>query len=202
MMAGISTANILNSGKLTYFEFFSLFLAGLVCFAITFALLYLAKWKFRYWFDPKYAVTLQNLEEEFRRVKREDGESSDEDKMDEMLNSYYHDNEQEIGQNLDRHRALEKTLAKIRLDDKPEDSDDDVFEFEDAKVEETEDKLVLEFNKKQDFLSKEEIEMITQEVSELDISRDIMMMISKRHMSKNNLKTINEAAEDREESES
>jgi hypothetical protein len=88
------------------------------------------------------------------------------------------------------------------LDDKPEDSDDDVFEFEDAKVEETEDKLVLEFNKKQDFLSKEEIEMITQEVSELDISRDIMMMVSRRHMSKNNLKTINEAAEDREESES
>jgi hypothetical protein len=103
---------------------------------------------------------------------------------------------------LDRHGALEKTLAKIRLDDKPEDSDDDVFEFEDAKVEETEDKLVLEFNKKQDFLSKEEIEMITQEVSELDISRDIMMMVSRRHMSKNNLKTINEAAEDREESES
>jgi tyrosyl-tRNA synthetase len=103
---------------------------------------------------------------------------------------------------LDRHRALEKTLAKIRLDDKPEDSDDDVFEFEDAKVEETEDKLVLEFNKKQDFLSKEEIEMITQEVSELDISRDILMMVSRRHMSKNNLKTINEVAEDREESES
>jgi hypothetical protein len=97
MMAGISTAEILNSGKLTYFEFFSLFLAGLVTFSITFALLYLAKWKFRYWFDPKYAVTLQNLEEEFRRVKRENGESSDEDKMDEMLNSYYHDNEQEIG---------------------------------------------------------------------------------------------------------
>ena len=103
---------------------------------------------------------------------------------------------------MDRHRALEKTLAKIRLDDKPEDSDDDVFEFEDAKVEETEDKLVLEFNKKQDFLSKEEIEMITQEVSELDISRDILMMVSRRHMSKNNLKTINEVAEDREESES
>jgi hypothetical protein len=93
MMAGISAVDVINSGKLTYFEFFSLFLAGLVVFAITFATLYIVKWKYRYWWDPKYEVNLQNLEEEFRRVKRTDGESSDEEKMDEMLTSYYHDNE-------------------------------------------------------------------------------------------------------------
>jgi len=34
------------------------------------------------------------------------------------------------------------------LDDKPEDSDDDVYEFEDAKAEETEDKLVQKYKKK------------------------------------------------------
>ena len=61
MMAGINTAEIINSGKLTYFECFSLFLAGLVTFAITFALFYLTKWNMRYWFDLKYDVTPQNL---------------------------------------------------------------------------------------------------------------------------------------------
>jgi hypothetical protein len=52
---------------------------------------------------------------------------------------------------------LEKTLARIRFEDKPEDSDDDHFEFDEAKVEETEDKLVQEYKKKSDGLSQEEI---------------------------------------------
>jgi hypothetical protein len=58
MMDGISAVEVINSGKLTYFEFFSLFLAGLVAFAITFATFYIVKWKYRYWWDPKYEVNL------------------------------------------------------------------------------------------------------------------------------------------------
>lgn len=57
MMVGVSTGNVINSGQLTYFEVFSLYLAGLVVFAITFAVLYLAKWKYRYWFVSEYNVT-------------------------------------------------------------------------------------------------------------------------------------------------
>lgn len=92
MMVGVSTGDIINSGKLTYFEVFSLFLAGLVVFSITFAALYIAKWKYRYWFVSEYSVTSQNLNGELKRVKQDGGESSDEDKMDEMLTSFYHDN--------------------------------------------------------------------------------------------------------------
>ena len=41
-----------------------------------------------------------------------------------------------------------------------------------------------------------------EDVPELDISRDVMMMVSHRYAKRNTLKTIQESAEDREESES
>lgn len=97
MMAGVSNRIVINSGDLTYFEGFSLLLAGLAVFAITFAAFYIAKWKCRYWFNPAYSVQSQDLKYEYQRVKRENGESSDEDKMDEMLTSYYYANEKQIG---------------------------------------------------------------------------------------------------------
>lgn len=74
---------------MTYFEGFSLLYAGLAVFAITFAALYMAKWKCRYWCSSAYSVQSQDLKAEFERVERENGESSDEEKMDELLTSYY-----------------------------------------------------------------------------------------------------------------
>ena len=48
---------------------------------------------------------------------------------------------------------MDATLSKIREDDKAEDSDDDHFNFGDAKVEEAEDMLLEEFKIKEEPLT-------------------------------------------------
>lgn len=81
--------------------------------------------------------------------------------MDEMLTSFYHDNQKQIGAKLSQREALQATLALIKTEDRPEDSDDDHFEFAEAKVEEAEDILVDQYQRKRDALSTEEIRRIT-----------------------------------------
>lgn len=98
MMVGEANAEIINTGNMTYFLGFSLLLAGLAVFAITFAALFILKWKYRYWFKSAYRVQNQDLNSEYKRVKLEDGESSDEEKMDELLNSYHQANVTKIGE--------------------------------------------------------------------------------------------------------
>lgn len=66
---------------------------------------------------------------------------------------------------MNKREALEATLRLIKEEDIPDDSDDDHFEFVEAKVEEVEDILVNEYKRKRENLSAEEIRMITHEVS-------------------------------------
>ena len=84
MIAMTKNTTIINSGDVTYFEFFAMYLAALVLFKVFFALLYLIMWRCRYTCMGSYAVQTHNLDDEFKRVKRTavNGDSTDEEEMD------------------------------------------------------------------------------------------------------------------------
>ena len=89
-----------DSGYLTYF---SLYLAGLVLFRVTFAVIYILKWKCRYNCVSKYKVQERNLTQEVKQLKKsaENGESTDDEEINEELNKYYEQNMDAISRKLD-----------------------------------------------------------------------------------------------------
>jgi len=89
-----------DTGYLTYF---SLYLAGLVTFRVTFAVIYILKWKCRYNCVGKYKVKERNLTLEVKKLKKhaENGESTDDEAINEELNKYYEQNKDDISRKLD-----------------------------------------------------------------------------------------------------
>jgi hypothetical protein len=83
MKSMTSNQTYINTGELNYFEFFSMYLAGLVVFRVFFAILYLLLWRCRYGCFKSYEVKTFNLEDEFKRVKKSsvDGDSTDDEQM-------------------------------------------------------------------------------------------------------------------------
>jgi len=65
--------------------------------------------------------------------------------MDELLNEFYRKNSNQIKRSDSIRQKLDNTLTRIREEDKAEDSDDDHFNFGNARVEEAEDRLLEEF---------------------------------------------------------
>ena len=69
-----------------YLAYFSLYLAGLVVFRVMFATIYILSWKCRYNCNKKYKVTQQNLEAEFKKLKKQNqGESTDDEEIEKQL---------------------------------------------------------------------------------------------------------------------
>ena len=56
-----------------------MYLAGIVVFRVIFALLYVCKWQVRYAYNKKYQINENNLEVEFKKLKKnkDAAESSD-----------------------------------------------------------------------------------------------------------------------------
>lgn len=56
-----------------------MYLASVVIFRVVFAVMYVIKWQWRYWRNPKYQINEYNLEREFKRLKKDAdaAESSD-----------------------------------------------------------------------------------------------------------------------------
>ena len=142
-----------------YLAYFSLYLAALVTFRVTFATVYILKWKCRYNCLSKYKVKEQNLETEFKKIKKTNhGESTDDEEMDKELEKIYEQNKGDITKVMDDsmmhsiRRPQEKSrrelhdvtmdyYAKQENQDQESDEDYDFKEFDDAEVEEAEDRI-------------------------------------------------------------
>jgi hypothetical protein len=142
---GPKSGENINTGKMGYFEYFSLYLAWLVVFRIFFATFYVLGMKLRYCCSKKYKTKRLNLEAEFKKVKSKskDGYSTDDEVIEEKLNRIFQDNEPNIAKNaaegVDAHEATMEFMCQES--NAHEDSDDDNREFLDATVEEAEDRL-------------------------------------------------------------
>ena len=149
-----------------YLAGFSIYLACLVIFRITFATIYICKWKFRYCCGKEYNVATRNLKLEMKNIKKTgNGESSDDEILEEQLNKVFEKNSDAIGRRLDETRALategdemsrrhDETLAfisrKQAREEQESDEDYDFRELEDAEVEEAEDRIYSEYKNLRD----------------------------------------------------
>ena len=83
---------IVNDGSMGVLEYFSLYLAGIVVFRVTFALFHTLKWRYRYAFNKKYKIQEYNLEKNFKELKRQarnGGESTDDELMEEAAEKIF-----------------------------------------------------------------------------------------------------------------
>lgn len=128
------TSNVID-GAVGPLEVFSLFIAGLVVFRVFFAFLYLCLWKFRYCCDKRYKVKTVDLNKVFKEIKHntKNGDSTDEDAIDEE--------DAKIFGKMDEQNNVELADNGDSFAEDFKDSDDDQMEFEDADVEEAEDRL-------------------------------------------------------------
>ena len=77
---------VVNNGTMGVLEYFSLYLAGIVVFRVTFAVLHTCKWRWRFAINKKYQIQEYNLEKNFKELKKQartGGESSDDELMEE-----------------------------------------------------------------------------------------------------------------------
>ena len=73
---------LINDGSFGPLQIFTLFLAGIVVFRVTFASIYVGKWKWRYCCNKKYRVQEYNLEKVYskmRQKQQDDNFSSDDE---------------------------------------------------------------------------------------------------------------------------
>jgi len=149
-----------------YLAYFSLYLAGLVAFRVIFAIIYILKWKCRYNCLGSYKVAQVNLLDEFKKIKKTSagGESTDDEEINKELDKLYEENKDRIGSMADesmmrssmheksRRQLHDETIGYIAKKDAKEhesDEDYDFKEFEDAEVEEAEDRIYSEYKKRQ-----------------------------------------------------
>lgn len=147
-----------------YLAGFSLYLGALVVFRVLFATIYICKWKCRYNCSKKYKVRFRNMIADLKTIKKnsKNGESTDDEEMEEKLNQIYEKNKQEIirksqqsGFTHEMSGVHDQTLAFVGERQKEEDEqnesdeDYDFKEFEPAGVEEAEDRIYTEYKKRQ-----------------------------------------------------
>ena len=148
-------------------EVFSLYLAALVMFRVIFAVIYILNWKFKYTCFRRYRVQYHDLQAEFKRLKsgaaNVHGESTDDEEMEEKVHTIFKTNEEKVRKKMHQRRDSRtgsETKHEVNIHDatiefmheenveNPEDSDDDYREFEDADIEEAEDRIYSEYKKR------------------------------------------------------
>ena len=80
------SGTVVNDGSMGVLEYFSLYLAAIVVFRVTFAILHTLKWKWRFTFNKKYKIGEYSLEESFAEIKqkfRTGGDSTDDEWLEE-----------------------------------------------------------------------------------------------------------------------
>ena len=137
---------------------FSMYLAGVVIFRVFFAILFVIKWQWRFAFNPKYKIEENNLEREFKRLKKDKDcqESSDDiedrahlelvsKKREKTLKKKARRLREDRGTvKLTRKEVIDETKRLIMEEDmmtNMDDSDDDRLDFIDAMDEEITDKV-------------------------------------------------------------
>lgn len=160
--SGSQVGDVVDSddGYLTYF---SIYLAALVIFRVTFSVLYILMWKFRYNCQSRYKVQERDLTLEVKRIKKtnENGESTDDEEINAELDKFYEQNKDDISKKLcesmgDRnydtsvHDATLNFIGRKKIEDeeKEHDPDYDFKEFGGAEVEEAEDRIYSEYKRR------------------------------------------------------
>jgi len=168
-----------NDGSFSVLDGFSMYLAGVVIFRVLFATAYVLKWQWRYSFNPKYKITENSLEQNFKELKKNkfSAESSDDVEDEEYLLKTAKDREKtlkkksrRIGKTRKHNRVskremLEETKRLLIEEDimtNMDDSDDDRMDFMDAKDEEVTDNLLKSHRHKSRPLKAHEVHHISQ----------------------------------------
>ena len=124
-------------------------------FRVIVASLYILKWKCRYNCSSKYKVSRQNLLNEVEKMKteRDNGESTDDAEIHVKLDKIYEANKDAIGSQIDesairssmtglkKHDATIDYISRREAEADASDEDYDFREFENADVEEAEDRI-------------------------------------------------------------
>ena len=98
---GAETGDVRDSDS-GYLAGLSLYLASLVVFRVTFAVIHILKWKCRYTCSKHYKVENVNLLEEFKKIKKTNqGESTDDEEINQQLDKLYEENKERIGSMID-----------------------------------------------------------------------------------------------------
>ena len=100
-----------------YLAGFSCYLAGLVIFRVSFAGIYICKWKCRYCCSSKYKVPHRNMIMDFKTIKKnaKNGESTDDEEIEAQLKKVFEDNKDELmGTERDVSELHDRTLALIK----------------------------------------------------------------------------------------
>jgi len=182
MLPASNNPKVINDGSFTWLEYFTCFIAAIVVFRVTFATLYICKWRCRYCCNKKYQVSEYNMEREFQKIRKEarhGGMSTDDDRMLEQVRIVYKEKERKInkkkrlGPQATERQRLEATLDYIhdkQIKDKKA-KRGGMTELAEAEKEEVEDKLVEERTMKRDGLTQNDVARISKNVAQdLDIS--------------------------------
>ena len=161
LVEGDGSRTVVNSGSFGYLEIFSLYLASLVVFRVTFSALYILNWKLKYLCCRPYRVTYHDLQKEFKKIKAKTnihGDSTDDEEMDEKVQTIFKANEKAVRKKMKKMESETSTKQDIHnatlnfigqaAQAENDDSDDDFKEFEEADVEEAEDRIYKEYKKK------------------------------------------------------
>ena len=136
-----------------YLVGFSCVLAGLVLFRVIFAYIYICKWNCRYCCSSKYSVRKLNMQNEYKRIKdnaKNDEESTDDEEIEAQVKKIIESKKYELGENERDASVLHNkvlTLIKKEQDDIVKDDDYDFRDFENAEIEEAEDRIYSEYKR-------------------------------------------------------
>lgn len=156
-------------------------LAALVVFRVLFATIYICGWKCKYCCNKKYDVKEKDLDREFKDIKKRNEEqgapelSTDDEEIEEECNKIFKVHEKKItergnttgsmvGNSMMMSHRLKGSELDMTIDymagqikEENSDSDDDFKEFDDADIEEAEDRIYDAY-KKQGKLDESEIQ--------------------------------------------
>lgn len=134
---------VVNDGTMGFLDGFSLFISGIIVFKFIFALFYTLKWNFRTWCKPYYRKSKTDVNEEFKRIRkdRNGAVSSDEEEPEEEQSKKTGDLDAMKSYNVfDQDGEGNPVMKDAKNAGEIDDSDNDDEEFEDAKAEEEGDK--------------------------------------------------------------
>lgn len=156
---------VINDGSFGYMEIYSLYLASLVVFKSTAAIIFVIMWRQRIWSSKSgHKLPSYNLNKEFKRIKKAhiNGDSTDDEEINAKVNvvceerenndtevslmaSVFRGNAHLTNHSILRASVLQELITVKGENSSDEDNDDlsdhDSMEFEAAEVEEAEDRI-------------------------------------------------------------
>jgi hypothetical protein len=173
----------INNGSFAWLQGFTCMLASIVVFRMFFSALYILRWKCRFCCDKQYSVQTYNMEKVFRKIKKTantGGMSSDDEDVIARARKVYKEKARKINKKKKLHegmserKKLEATLEYLHDQDLKKKKDQGKMEFNDAAVEEIEDKILEERAKKGHALTTDDVSRISKNIKPEEMNQSIM----------------------------